>query len=60
MSQLTMSVPEAARALGVGKDTAYQLIRDGRLPAVRIGSRTRVPVADLVAWLSNEARGRRQ
>jgi len=54
-----MSVPEAARALGVGKDTAYQLIRDGRLPAVRIGSRTRVPVADLVAWLSTESKGKR-
>lgn len=60
MTRLTMSVPEAAKALGIGKDTAYQLIRDGRLPSVRIGSRTRVPVHELTTWLHNEARGRQR
>jgi excisionase family DNA binding protein len=59
MERLTLSVPEVARALGIGKDTAYQLVRDGRLPSVRIGSRTRVPVHELTTWLHDEAKGKR-
>jgi excisionase family DNA binding protein len=55
MSPLTLSVPEAARALGISKNTAYTLIRTGRLPHVRLGTRIRIPHQALVDWLADEA-----
>lgn len=54
----TLSVPEAARLLGVGRTAAYAAARefersDGRsgLPAVRVGTRFRVPTAALLRLL---------
>lgn len=52
---LTVSVVEAAALLGIGKNTAYDLVRAGRLPHVRIGSRVRIPRESLHAWLEREA-----
>lgn len=34
MNKLTVSVPEAARMLGISRNTAYALARAGRLPGV--------------------------
>ena len=41
--QLAVSVDEAARLLGVSRDLAYDLVRRGELPAVRLGRRIVVP-----------------
>lgn len=56
--RLLVSVREAARLLGIGRDTAYGLIREGRLPAVRIGRRVLVPRAALEPWVVDQARAR--
>lgn len=37
--QLAVSIDEAARLLGVSRDLAYDLVRRGELPAVRLGRR---------------------
>lgn len=42
-----VSVPEAARRLGIHPKTAYLWTRDGRLPVTRFGRTLRVAVADL-------------
>jgi excisionase family DNA binding protein len=34
-----MSIDEAARRLGVGKNQAYQAARYGQIPVIRIGKR---------------------
>lgn len=34
MDKLTVSVPEAAKVLGISRNTAYALARAGRLPGV--------------------------
>jgi excisionase family DNA binding protein len=36
---LVLSVEEAAALLGIGRNGAYQLVADGRLPAIRLGRR---------------------
>jgi len=43
----------AARALGLGRTTAYALARDGAFPCrvVRVGAVYRVPTAELLAVL---------
>ena len=55
---LLMGVREAARLLGIGRDSAYALIREGRLPAVRIGRRILVPRAALERWVEESSKGR--
>jgi excisionase family DNA binding protein len=43
----TLSVPEAAKALGIGLSCAYEAARTGDLPTVKIGKRILVPTAAL-------------
>jgi excisionase family DNA binding protein len=38
--RLTVSIDETATALGVGRDTVYIMVQDGRLIASKFGART--------------------
>ena len=51
---LTVSVPEAARLLGIGKTLAYQAARRGDLPVIRIGRRVVVNRARLLALIDGQ------
>lgn len=51
---LTMSVPEAGRRIGIGRDAAYQAVRNGEIPVIRIGRLLRVPRIALEKMLSGE------
>lgn len=55
-SPFTVSVPEAARILGIGRNTAYVAARRGDLPTVRIGGRIVVPTHRLVEMLDGASR----
>ncbi|KAB2920018.1 MAG: helix-turn-helix domain-containing protein [Hyphomicrobiaceae bacterium] len=44
MSKVTMSVPEAAKRLGIGRNQAYEAARQGEIPSIRVGKRILVPV----------------
>jgi len=41
--RLTMTVPEAGRALGLGRNAAYEAARACEIPTVRFGKLLRVP-----------------
>ncbi|WP_311767087.1 helix-turn-helix domain-containing protein [Streptomyces rhizosphaericus] len=45
----TVNVTTAGRALGIGRDKAYELIRSGRFPVrtLTLGGTIRVPTAEL-------------
>lgn len=43
MESQTVTVEEAARMLGIGRNLAYELARRGRLPVIRLGRRIVVP-----------------
>lgn len=45
-------IPEAAKFLSVSKSTLYNLIRDGKVPNVKIGDSTRIPWG----WLHAQAK----
>lgn len=45
--RLTISIDETAAALGIGRDTVYIMIADGRLIASKFGVRTVVHVASI-------------
>jgi len=51
-SQVVLTVPEAASLLRLSRATAYQGVREGSIPAIRIGRRLLVPRARLMAMLS--------
>ena len=50
-----LSVREAARLIGIGKDLAYAMVAENRLPVVRFGRRVLVHRALLLRWLHAEA-----
>jgi excisionase family DNA binding protein len=56
MKELTITVPEAGRRLGVGRNTAYEAARQGQLPTIRIGRRLLVPVVAFEAMLSVQSK----
>lgn len=45
-----VSVKLGAELLGVGPGVLYRAVRDGRLPALRIGHQLRINRADLAAF----------
>ncbi|GAA1919575.1 helix-turn-helix domain-containing protein [Streptantibioticus ferralitis] len=54
----TVNVTTAARALGIGRDKAYELIRSGAFPVrtLPLGGTIRVPTAELWKVLGVEER----
>ncbi len=47
MDKQTLTVPEAAEALGIGRAAAYEAARTGQIPTIKIGKRILVPMAAL-------------
>jgi excisionase family DNA binding protein len=48
----TISVPEAARRLGIGRNQGYECAKRGEIPTIRLGKRVVVPVAAFEAMLA--------
>jgi excisionase family DNA binding protein len=47
MERQTVTVEEAAKALGIGRAAAYDAVKRGEIPAIRIGRRVVVPRSGL-------------
>lgn len=52
---LLLTVREAATLMRIGRDTAYALVAEGRIPSIRLGRHIRIPRASLIAHLQREA-----
>jgi excisionase family DNA binding protein len=48
------TIAELGNWLKVGRTTAYKLLREGHIPAYRIGRATRVRRRDVEQWLEDE------
>ena len=56
--KLTMTVNEAALALGLSRNSCYQGVETGSIPSIRIGKRILIPRYALEKLLAgNEQRG---
>lgn len=51
---LTITVEEAGRRLGISRGLAYELVRRGEIPAIRLGSRRLVVPAGAVEAIVRE------
>ena len=48
---MTLLVEDLMPILGIGRNTAYELIRSGRIRSVRIGRQIRIPREALLEFL---------
>ena len=55
INKLTYTVPEMSQALGLGRNTAYDLVNRADFPAIRVGGKILVPIEALNKWLNREA-----
>jgi excisionase family DNA binding protein len=46
-----LTVPEACRYLRISRNTAYDLVARGHLPAIRLGRKILIPRLALEAWV---------
>jgi excisionase family DNA binding protein len=51
----TLTILEAANALGIGRNAAYEAARRGEIPTIRIGKRLLVPLVALERMLLGAA-----
>jgi len=53
-TKYVLTVEEAGRRLGLSRPSAYQAVKRGEIPIIRIGRRILVPVAALDKLLTND------
>lgn len=49
--RIAYSIAEAAHVAGIGRTKLYELINDGELPLIKVGSRSLIRRAELEAML---------
>ena len=55
--RITLSVAEAAKALGISDRTITSMIGRGEIPVVNIGKRRLLPVEGLREWIRKKTEG---
>ncbi len=50
---LTLRVEDLMPILGIGRNTAYELVRSGQIRSIRIGKQLRIPKQALIEYLSD-------
>ena len=55
MSRLTLSIPEAAKILGVSASKMYQIAKIKGFPTVQVGKRILVSAKGLERWVEEQA-----
>ena len=52
----TLNVQEAGQLLGIGRTTAYRMVKDGIIPCLRLGKQLRIPRPAMEELLRNPGR----
>lgn len=52
-----LTVPEAAKLLRIGKNQAYELVKNGSLRVIKLGKKFIMPKPALVDFCRNEIKG---
>lgn len=55
MEKLTLSIPEAAKLLGVSASKMYQIARSAGFPSIVVGKRILVSAKGLERWVEEKA-----
>jgi excisionase family DNA binding protein len=54
VEKLTYSIPEACKALGVGRNKMLRLVRLPGFPSLKIGGTWTIPIKPLEEWLHKQ------
>ena len=57
MKKQALSITEAAEMLGVSRPTLYKMIKEGKIPALRLRRRIVIPIDEFNEWVRIESRG---
>ena len=49
---VTLRVEDLMPILGIGRNTAYELVRSGKLRSIRVGRQIRIPKAEVLRFLN--------
>jgi len=52
---LTLRVEDLMPILGIGRNTAYELVRSGQIKSIRIGRKIRIPKSEVLAFLNRSS-----
>ena len=56
--KLSYSVPEAAKMMGVGKNTVYALAKARKIPVIQVGNRYVINAELFDAWFREQCKNR--
>ncbi len=51
---LASTIPETCRRLGIGRTLVYDLIRQGKLRPIKLGTRTLIPETELQRLITDQ------
>lgn len=54
MAKLTLSIPEAAKVIGISRSQMYALAKSEGFPTIQIGRRVLVSVKGLERWVEEQ------
>lgn len=54
-AESALSVSQLAKFLGMSRSNVYDLVREGRIPYIRIGATIRFDPSTTAAWLNRKA-----
>ena len=49
---LTLKVEDLMPILGIGRNTAYELVRSWQIKSIRVGRNIRIPKAEILSFLN--------
>lgn len=55
MTNTLLTVQDVAKLLGIGKNAAYELVKQPEFPTIKIGSRIKTTEDLLNEWLTQQA-----
>jgi len=53
-TKVTLTVPEVASILRIGRCKAYELVGEGVFPTIKVGRSIRIPAERFYQWLENQ------
>lgn len=50
----TLTVPEVSQILGIHRVQCYKLVKEKKIPSIRLGKSIRIREAALLQWMNNQ------
>ena len=48
-----MGITDLCKMLGIGRNSAYELVNNGTIKSIRVGKKHRIPKVNVIIYLNN-------